>query len=855
MANTGNRDSLELNEESASTRQGTRFKSPITQEFQELEGEEITLTELTCYGSAPEEHWTELAKDPQDEDFVMQKESFSEVRLMDLRLSEEIAEGGQANVFFAECEKFSTPVVVKRLKCGQVDLLKLRRRMDKVMRLVRERSSAICRVMAVGRDNLGKVWILMERMGGDLRNLIDHGVRYAGYVEDGRMHYVKDGQMPFDYIDTIEMMMDIARGMEDLHSCGLNHRDLKAANILVTPLSLNPRHGEVIGLEQALESFYFYVKVGDYESSDGIAGTGFWRPPEVLQALKDGTKPVWSCEGDVYSFAMLCYELLTGRIPFGEHRLTDYDVVLSGQRPELPAHVNSWMRNLLHCCWQTEPQKRPGWTAIIEHLKDEFQLHQPSVRNPRLYRRLKRIPGVERPSMESSTEIEDQSAGSSSTGLLASSMESCQDIESQNARSSSTGLREMEGLGQGRIKCHGHKWDVSGLGRCIPDQELPKLAAPCQVETLDQASAQRARYLLNELFSIRVDPQKVITFLEKLIPILQKRVVGKLAAIWEEGGAKRVITFSKERVQKTRATKVAVFWEVSANRGITVATLLEELSEVPKKSKAMEAATFSQAEKLIKAFKAAVKQDIAVESSSPVSLPVVKPWRANPIFASGRTKPNKAQVALDLCRRENPVAFASWQEARRGESAREAASKAWQVAKETLKQVEKVLVEKLVFELKLDFLAGMLKGDMDNNWWDLEANMDDYCCKFQTEHSCQCPLWMQIIGAGGEGRNILLISRREFGEIVRIIEEATHTSPSLEIVLGGWKSVRQDRVLLETEIHEQLFLIPFGQDRVAKLSFLFLFLLIFPLASYPLLPYPSSFYFVVFFLFYVCLDF
>jgi serine/threonine protein kinase len=830
MANTGNRDSVELNEESASTRQGTRFKSPITQEFQELEGGEITLVELTCYGSAPEEHWTELAKDSQDEDFVMEEESFSEVRLMDLHLSEKIAEGGQANVFFAYCERFSTPLVVKRLKYGQVDLLTLRRRMDKVMRLVRERSSAICKVMAVGKDSLGKVWILMERMGGDLRNLIDHGVRYVGYVGNGQMHYVKDGQMPFDYIDTIKMMMDIARGMEDLHSCGLIHRDLKAANILVTLLSLNPRHGEVIGLEQDLESLYFYVKVGDYESSDGIAGTGFWRPPEVLQALKDGTKPVWSCEGDVYSFAMLCYELLTGRIPFGEHRLSDYDVVLSGQRPELPAHVNSRMRNLLHCCWQTEPQKRPGWTAIIESLKDEFQLHQPSVRNLRLYRRLKPIPEVERPSMESSTDIEDQYVGLSSTELLASSsMKFRPEIEDQSAGSSSTGLREMEGLGQGHIKCHGHKWGVSGLGRFIPGRGPPKLVAPRQVETLHQASAQRASNLLNELFGIRGDPEKVITSLEKLIAVLQKRVVGKLAAIWKEGGAKRVITFSKEPVMKTRATKVAVFWEVSANSGITIDTLLKELSKVPKKRKAMEAAIFSQTKKLRKAFQAAVEQDIALESSSPVGLATVKAWRAynNPWRG---TRPTPVQFTLDFWRSENPVAFASWQEARRGESARKAASKAWQVAKETLKQVEKILVEKLVFELKLDFLAGMLKhdskGDMDNNWWDSEANMDDYCSKFQTEHSCQCPLWMQVIGAWREGRNILPIPPESFGEMVKIIEEATHTSPSLEIVLGGWKSVGQDKGLVKPGILQPLILRAFMPDIIfpCKLFLLFLFI-------------------------------
>ncbi len=184
MENTRNRSKFELNEEPTSIRQGTRFKSPITQE---LETEVVTPRQLTCYGSASQEHWNELANYPQHQDFLLE-ECFQEVWWLDpadLSLQDETAEGGQANVFFAAYDKFSTPVVVKRLKYGQVDLLKLRRRLDKVMRLVREHSSAICKVMGVGTGNLDNAWILMERMGGDLRNFIDHGVRYVGYVDDG----------------------------------------------------------------------------------------------------------------------------------------------------------------------------------------------------------------------------------------------------------------------------------------------------------------------------------------------------------------------------------------------------------------------------------------------------------------------------------------------------------------------------------------------------------------------------------------------------------------------------------------------------------------------------------------------
>ncbi|CAK9261687.1 unnamed protein product [Sphagnum jensenii] len=229
--------------------------------------------EHTYYSTAPQELWTELLpKDLQGQNFVSNTQNneadeaeFScvEVHLLgqsDLLLLWLLAEGGQAHVYSAECEKFSTPVVVKRLKHGNVDLFRLQRRM--------------------------------------------------------------------------EMM-------------------------------------------------YFDVKIGDFETSDGVVGTRFWRAPEVLQAVKTGGKPILTPAADVYSYGMLCYELLTGRIPFEECAWTAYDVILSGKRPELPAYVTATMKQLLHDCWLAKPRNRPGWTSIINALKEELMLHPPGLQQPK----------------------------------------------------------------------------------------------------------------------------------------------------------------------------------------------------------------------------------------------------------------------------------------------------------------------------------------------------------------------------------------------------------------------------------------------------------------------------------------
>ncbi|CAK9874237.1 unnamed protein product [Sphagnum jensenii] len=224
----------------------------------------------------------------------------------------------------------------------------------------------LCEVLGVCvKDNA--VFVVMERMRGDLRNFMDRTLIPFNWND------------PSKYLYKLYMIWCIASGMEQLHTRGLLHRDLKASNVLFERMIEMDKVGlgyRMIRKLQDIEDsttlldvnqmfFHVSIKVGDYESSEGVAGTGFWRAPEVLEQLKLGVTPViLTYEADVYSYAMLCYEILTGSRPFEGHRLSDYDLVLSGTRPELPAILSERLRTLLENCWQTDPKQRPNFKEI-----------------------------------------------------------------------------------------------------------------------------------------------------------------------------------------------------------------------------------------------------------------------------------------------------------------------------------------------------------------------------------------------------------------------------------------------------------------------------------------------------------
>jgi len=354
------------------------------------EDEEATTSGGVFSGTEPKRYWTQTlpAKDEDpsgvetgvnEEDEKLCFRLVPRISPSELKIVRRLAKGGQANIFLAKYLKTGQDVVVKRYRNCQVQAGELQRQMERVMEACEKRDeSGLCRVIGVSVDEKGRVSTVMQRMEGDLQNFINRN--------------------PFlDYGERLGLMKAIASGIKELHGCGFIHKDLKASNILLSriphrglPLpayTLSPRHFlrdtpnyRYLKVNLDRDSMVYdikcgviHVKVGDYESSDGVLGVGFFRAPEVLRASRDGTKVEWSAAVDVYGFGMVCYQLLTGKYPFQGHPKSDYDLVLSGKRPDV-SDEPPWMRELLHRCWDEDPHQRPGWDEILQILGKELFL-------------------------------------------------------------------------------------------------------------------------------------------------------------------------------------------------------------------------------------------------------------------------------------------------------------------------------------------------------------------------------------------------------------------------------------------------------------------------------------------------
>jgi serine/threonine protein kinase len=90
---------------------------------------------------------------------------------------------------------------------------------------------------------------------------------------------------------------------------------------------------------------------------------------KILQACKDENvskrSEVFIKQVDIYSYGMTCCEILTGKLPFGGHSLSDYDLVLNGGRLEVPKYIDDWVHGLFNWSWQPNAIDSPLFGDIL----------------------------------------------------------------------------------------------------------------------------------------------------------------------------------------------------------------------------------------------------------------------------------------------------------------------------------------------------------------------------------------------------------------------------------------------------------------------------------------------------------
>lgn len=160
------------------------------------------------------------------------------------------------------------------------------------------------------------------------------------------------------------ILTKLAYGLSKYHGGGLFHGDIKADNVVMD--SLNPKF---IDFGSSYISFF----EDDNDDERKYSGTLSWAAPERLKK-KDGNiifdKP--TNESDVYSFGMLCYEILNNGIePFNEqHDLGTKIVAIKRFGPKMKDYWPNELIDLIKKCINKNFKERPKMDEIYEKLNN-----------------------------------------------------------------------------------------------------------------------------------------------------------------------------------------------------------------------------------------------------------------------------------------------------------------------------------------------------------------------------------------------------------------------------------------------------------------------------------------------------
>lgn len=248
------------------------------------------------------------------------------------RILEKLGAGGMGEVYLAEDMKLGRKVAIKILSEEYTT------NKDRLHRFEQEAAAAsnlnhpnILTIHEVGSDD-GRHFIATE------------------YI-DGVTLRRKAAEAPMEIREILDIAIQVASALEEAHSAGIVHRDIKPDNIMVR------RNGYVKVLDFGLAKLTETVdrspldpdaatRVMVHTDAGVVMGTSHYMSPEQARG-----RPV-DARSDIWSLGVVIYEMVAGRTPFSGETSTDVVVAITQKEPpplarfapDVPAELD-WIVN------------------------------------------------------------------------------------------------------------------------------------------------------------------------------------------------------------------------------------------------------------------------------------------------------------------------------------------------------------------------------------------------------------------------------------------------------------------------------------------------------------------------------
>jgi serine/threonine protein kinase len=206
------------------------------------------------------------------------------------RIEEPIGEGGMGRVFRVKHRRLDKAFALKLMRTAFSGDTRARALFYREARLASSLSHPnIVSIIDFGEDARLGAFMVMELLDGEPLS-----VRLRG-----------EGRFPLR--QTCEIVMQIAEALHYIHLKQIVHCDIKPDNILLCPVPGTDRRKVQVKL---LDFGLARVGIANGKMSAMIDGTPEYMAPERIR----GHSPVPSM--DIYGLGVLCYEMLTGKLPF-----------------------------------------------------------------------------------------------------------------------------------------------------------------------------------------------------------------------------------------------------------------------------------------------------------------------------------------------------------------------------------------------------------------------------------------------------------------------------------------------------------------------------------------------------------